>query len=127
MLRLFLCLCLIWTCGQPAGQGVVPENMQNDKAEKAKQEIVAAGKAFAEMAQTHSLREAFLAFAAADAAMLRGKNLIRGREEIEKYFDQQTLKDARLEWAPDFVDAAASGDLGYTFGKYTLSGEDAAA
>ena len=28
---------------------------------------------------------------------------------------------AKLEWIPDFVDVSASGDLGYTYGKYTIT------
>jgi len=32
--------------------------------------------------------------------------------------------DQQLEWAPDFVDVSSSGDLAYTYGKFTFSFKD---
>ncbi|MFC2138829.1 YybH family protein, partial [Bacteroidota bacterium] len=30
----------------------------------------------------------------------------------------------KLEWKPDYIDVSTSGDLGYTFGKFTFSAKD---
>lgn len=77
---------------------------------------------FCERAGENGIAEAFLFYAAEDAVLNRNDVLIKGKEEIKKYFDKQTIRDIKLEWAPDFVDVAASGDIAYTFGKYTFSG-----
>ncbi|MGE5549414.1 MAG: YybH family protein [Bacteroidota bacterium] len=64
---------------------------------------------------------------AADGAVLhREGRLIEGRQAIAAYYEQRAADDARLEWTPDFVEVAASGDLGYTYGKFIYEGKDRA-
>ena len=46
------------------------------------------------------------------------------RTAFLEYFKKQNLKDVELEWLPDFIDVAKSGDLAYTYGKYTFSSKD---
>ncbi|MFC2028933.1 YybH family protein [Chloroflexota bacterium] len=88
------------------------------------QEIVETEKAFARHAKEKGLKEAFLIFASDDAVLSRGEQLIKGREAIADHFDRSTMTDVNLEWEPDFVDAAESGDLGYTYGKFKFEGTD---
>ena len=45
-------------------------------------------------------------------------SLVKGPAEIEKYYTQRKTEGHQLEWTADFADAAASGELGYTYGKY---------
>jgi ketosteroid isomerase-like protein len=71
------------------------------------------------MAKEEGIEKAFTTFAAADAVLMRGNKLIEGIKNIEEHYKNQTSKG--LSWAPDFVDVAASGDLGYTYGHYTYS------
>ena len=87
-------------------------------------EILDTEKAFAQLVKEKGLKTGFLAYAADEAVLSRGGKLIKGKKEIEEFFDKQTLKDVRLEWVPDFVSVSASGDLGYTYGKYTLEAVD---
>ncbi|MCX6240170.1 MAG: hypothetical protein NTY07_21955, partial [Bacteroidia bacterium] len=47
----------------------------------------------------------------------------KGKEAIRKQYASFPRK-AKLDWAPDFADVSASGDLGYTYGKYTLTSTD---
>lgn len=93
---------------------------QSKTVENLKNEIVQAEAEFNQMATDQGIPAAFEAFAADDAAILRGDSLIRGREAIKKYYDQRyDGKDKIvLTWKPDFVEVAASGDLGYTYGSY---------
>jgi ketosteroid isomerase-like protein len=72
------------------------------------------------MATDQGIPAAFEAYAADDAVILRGDSLIQGKKAIRKYYDQRyDGKDkVVLAWKPDFVEAAASGDLGYTYGSY---------
>jgi len=92
--------------------------------EQFKSEILDTEKAFAQLVKEKGLKTGFLAYAADDAVLSRGGKLIKGKKAIEAYFDQQTIKNIRLEWVPDFVSVSASGDLGYTFGKFTFEAID---
>ena len=92
----------------------------NEKSiEKWKQEIRETELKFAKMAKDEGIEKAFTTYAAEDAVLMRNNDLIIGLENIEIHYKNQTSKG--LDWAPDFVDVAASGDLGYTYGHYTYS------
>ena len=101
-------------------------DVKQESIESWKAEIVATEKAFAQMAKEKSIAEAFIHFAADDAVIMRGNAVIVGREQIIKHFNpgQSSPDRLSLEWAPDFVEVAASGDLGYTYGKYIYTKTD---
>ena len=92
--------------------------------EKYKNEIVQVELDFAATAKKEGVPKAFLAYAADDAVLQRGNKIINGKQAIKVYFDRQTLREVKLEWAPDFVDVSDAGDLAYTYGKYTFSAKD---
>jgi len=93
-------------------------------SEKVETEIFETEKAFARLAKEEGLKTAFLAFASDEAVLNRGEQLIKGKEAIADYFDKSTMTNVTLDWKPDFVSAASSGDLGYTYGKYSLEATD---
>jgi ketosteroid isomerase-like protein len=96
-------------------------NMKEDSMEKWKREIVNTEKEFAEMAVKEGIPKAFLTYAAEDVVLMRNNTVLKGKEAIKSYFENQTFKEVKLEWAPDFVDVSSSGDLGYTYGPYTFT------
>jgi ketosteroid isomerase-like protein len=100
--------------------------MENKKPafEQWKAEVVSTEEAFAQMADEEGMTAAFLHFAAEDAVLQRGNTVIKGKNDIRTYLNQQTLQEVNLKWHPDFVEVAASGDLAYTYGKYTFSAVD---
>lgn len=55
--------------------------------------------------------------------LLRNNNLVIDKKEITNHFENQPSKnkEVTLTWKIDFIEVAASGDLGYTYGKYTYS------
>ena len=89
--------------------------------EKSKEEVMITESAFALMAKDKGIAAAFYAFAADDAVIRRGPNVIKGREAIREFYEKQP-PTGELQWAPDFADV--SGDLGYTYGKFTFSEKD---
>lgn len=99
----------------------------SDKKEQAKKEIAQAEKEFETMAAEKGIAAAFAYFADSTAVM-KGNNdsLIRGKEGIGNLFSADRFKTATVKWSPDFIDAAASGDLGYTYGKYIWQSKDSA-
>jgi ketosteroid isomerase-like protein len=57
---------------------------------------------------------------------MRNDSLIVGKSAVANYFNlkETVSNNASLVWKPDFVEVAASGDLGYTYGKYTYTSTD---
>jgi len=85
------------------------------------EEVIEAEKSFCKMALERGIGEAFLSFADEEAVISRDNHLFRGKGEIEQYYRGQSLNKVRLDWHPDFVDVAQSGDMAWTYGEYTLS------
>ncbi len=98
-------------------------NINNDSPEAWKNEILETEQNFAEMAEKDGIQKAFLAYAADSAVLMRNNILVVGKNSIAEYFKNQTTENnfESLTWKPEFVDVAASGDLGYTYGYYTYS------
>ncbi len=92
----------------------------NDSKEKSRAEIVQAEKDFAQRAKENGAADAFYAFAADSAVIKRGSLVIKGKDAIKEFYEKQPAGE--LQWSPDFADA--SGDLGYTYGKFTFSLKD---
>ncbi len=89
--------------------------------EKWKGELLEAEREFAEMASKDGISEAFTAFAAEDAVLLRNNLLIIGKNSLKENFKHQIPGNVSLTWKPDFVDVSRCGDLGYTYGRYVYT------
>ena len=109
-LPLFALLFILTACTQ-----------KEESIEKWKKEIAETEKAFTLMAQSDGIAEAFLSFAAEDAVLMRNNTLIQGKEKIKALLQSEESENVSLVWEPDFVDVSASGDLGYTYGKFTYT------
>ncbi len=97
-------------------------NPDSDQIETWKQEIIEAEKAFADLAKTEGIHTAFVTFAADDAALMRGNQLIKNKTGIDSFYQGNDIKT--LTWVPEFIDVAASGDLAYTYGPFTFTAID---
>ncbi len=75
--------------------------------------LVEAEREFSKTSEKKGIREAFLAFLAADAILFR-PNAVNGRQ----YVTEQPEDKGTLTWSPVFAEASAAGDLGYTTGPY---------
>ena len=93
-----------------------------DSTESWKQEIRDAEQQFAQMVQKEGIHNAFVAYAADDAAMMRNNSVIKGKTAIDDFYKNSNSKT--LDWSPDFVDVSTSGDLGYTYGTYNYTYKD---
>ena len=86
------------------------------------QEIIDVEKAFAEMVKRDGLHDAFVAFAADEAVLMRRQQLVKGKAAIDAFYQGNDVKT--LSWAPEFVEVAASGDLAYTYGPFIFTSVD---
>lgn len=88
--------------------------------EDIKNEIFRTEKAFEKMTSEKGIAEAFYHFADENAVIKRENDtLITGDENIKIFYEKKGLKDAIVTWTPDFIDVSESGDMAYTYGKYT--------
>lgn len=73
------------------------------------------------MAKEEGIATAFYTFADDSAVIRRGPGVIKGKQAIKEFYEKQP-QSGELQWSPDFADV--SGDLGYTYGKFTFSLKD---
>lgn len=101
------------------------EEKKKGGKEKAKQEIGQAEKDFEKMAAEKGIAEAFW-FYADSAAVIRKRDesLVHGKDSIRQLFSGDYFKTATVKWSPDHIDAAESGELGYTYGHYVWQSKD---
>jgi len=104
---LILIMIMAAGCSSPSEKGI----------EKYKAQIIQTELDFAKMADEAGVAAAFYEFSADSAVIGRGGKIIKGREAIREYYEKNLAPGTRLQWAPDFADV--SGDIGYTWGKYT--------
>lgn len=100
---------------------------QNINKDKIKEEILQAEKAFEKMTSDKGIADAFYFYADENAVIKRENDtLIKGKENIKIYYNHKKLKNAKVNWTPDFIDVSECGTLGYTYGKYvwTIKNED---
>ena len=96
---------------------VVAAGCSRPSVDDAKSEILAADKAFCATSVKDGPQAAFEEYCASDAKLLSSPKV--GRSAIIEAF-RDLPKTASLTWDPASVDVAASGELGYTWGRYTL-------
>ena len=84
-----------------------------------KHEILETEQAFAKMVSEEGLHKAFVAFADNNAVIMRNNELVIGKPAIDQFYDGVNSKG--LDWTPDHIDVAASGDLAYTYGHYVFT------
>jgi ketosteroid isomerase-like protein len=98
--------------------------LDSNSIEKYKGEVLQRERAFAQMAKDEGIEKAFLYFAADSAVLNRNDKIYKGPDQFKKYFSNPIWKRARLQWQPDYIDVSKSGDLAYTYGRYTFSVTD---
>ncbi|MCF6133340.1 YybH family protein [Flavobacterium wongokense] len=93
--------------------------------EALKAEIFKAEDDFKNMAQTKGIQEAFYTFADSNAVMKRDNDsLIKGKEAVREFFNDEKFKKASVTWKPEFVGVSDDGTLAYTYGKYVWTTTD---
>ncbi len=100
--------------------------IKTDSSESGKQQILATEKEFEKMTAEKGWAESFSYFADDSAVLQSEEGIIKGKTAIKAHYSNSKYKDVSLRWDADFVDVARSGDLAYTYGKYTFTAVDTA-
>ncbi|MGL1893469.1 MAG: hypothetical protein OCD02_17665 [Spirochaetaceae bacterium] len=85
-----------------------------------KNELKAVENAFCKKAKEIGIDKAFLLFIADNGVINRDSKIYKGQDGLLQYFTNATTDNIDLIWTPDYVDVATSGDIGYTYGSYTM-------
>lgn len=95
------------------------------KIEQERAGLIRTDNEFSRMSAEKGVSAAFLTYMGENATLLlNGSEPISGSDKIRAYYAQAS-PSTHLTWKPTNADIAASGDLGYTFGTYLLTGTDA--
>jgi ketosteroid isomerase-like protein len=95
-----------------------------DLSKQAQQEIMTADIAMSDMAAREGFFRTLLSYADTGVVKLKeGEYPVIGKTSLEKYWAGKT-DFKTLTWKPFKGEAARSGDIGYTLGKWELAGKD---
>ncbi|MBE0642237.1 MAG: nuclear transport factor 2 family protein [Bacteroidales bacterium] len=84
--------------------------------------IVATDLAFSYLCREKGMKEAFLAYAAEDILLYRdGPGIIYGRNALRELYNTIELPAMEFSWMPEGARVAESGELGYSWGEYTIT------
>lgn len=85
------------------------------------EELFEADRNFSATAEKIGFNKAFIEFAHSDAVLLRENNMpLVGKTAITQLFENANSQGVHFTWEPLAGDIAQSGELGYTYGIYTL-------
>lgn len=112
-----LALAALTACAPP--QPPAPAAPDFAAMEKALMDADRAFAAAVAAAAPENRAQAWAAWFAADGVQLYGGEINRGHDAVTALMQPSFAQGFVLEWEPEFVVAAASGDLGYTIGRYT--------
>jgi len=95
--------------------------IKRDKMGREEELIRKTDLAFSEYSMKNGFTEAFLHYASDDAVLLRKNSMpVKGIEAITSVYGKMDDSNLVLSWEPLFVKVSSSGDLGYSYGRYTL-------
>lgn len=108
---LLFCFVLIFACTE-----------QKVDLEASKEKLMEMDREFAAMSLEQGQVKAFLHYMADNAVIYPQKGFpVEGRKMFEEITKSAPSSGGTLEWEPSYADVAASGDIGYTLGKYKLT------
>ena len=101
---------------------IILVSCKSPSSEVSVSELVEIEKAFSDMSHEKGMIAAFKYFADEEAVLLRDNNYpIVGRGALAMYLSEIDDSEFTLSWEVEDAKIAASGDLGYTYGIYTIN------
>ena len=95
------------------------------RMEKFKQEMMDADRSFSELSKEKGMNNAFETYCAEDGVILRPENMpYVGKQTIKELLQKSDDTAIHLTWEPSDGKVSRSGDLGFTYGIYTMALKD---
>ena len=119
LIALAICFC---SCNQqPSGHHHLSKKERVERRDSLKGDLLKTDLAFSQLSEDKGRNAAFLAYADSGATMLRNFSTpTTGLDAVAKLLAQFPDTAAKLTWLPISSDVAMSGELGYTYGTYTV-------
>ena len=96
--------------------------------ETLRQELIDADLAFSELSREKGMNHAFLSYCADDGVLLRPESMpVTGKEAIRELISQNDDSVIQLTWEPSDAKVSKSGDMGFTYGIFTMKLKDGTA
>lgn len=113
----FICLLFLVSCDL-----ITPHGMQTTSANVS--EVLQADKEFSDMSKHIGIKKAYMEYMSDEGVLLRPDFLpIAGAAAVD-YISTLADEDYELSWEPKGGMIANSGELGFTYGVYSLKTED---
>jgi ketosteroid isomerase-like protein len=92
-----------------------------DRVERLNHQLLEADRAFSLLSMHQGANRAFETYAASEAVLLRPDHMpLEGKEALMEVYRDRDDSTFELTWEPLHARVARSGELGYTYGVYTL-------
>lgn len=115
LLFLLTCSCLI-SC------------TSSSSLEKMRLEVMETDRAFSELSKEKGMNHAFTTYCASDGVLLRPQSMpITGKEAVSELIHQTDDSVIQLTWEPLEARVSRSGDMGFTYGVFTMQLKDGTA
>jgi ketosteroid isomerase-like protein len=108
-------------CNNNTGRHHLSKEAMYARMDSLRGDLLKTDLAFAELSEQKGRNQAFIAYAAENATFLRPYSMpVTGRDTIINLFKEHPDTGYTLTWVPIRADVARSGDLGFTYGTYSL-------
>ena len=115
LLFLLACTCLICCTSSSA-------------LEEMRLELMEADRAFSELSLEKGMNHAFTTYCASDGVLLRPQSMpVTGKEAVSELVYQNDDSAVQLTWEPLEAKVSKSGDMGFTYGVFTMQLKDESA
>jgi len=119
---LAVCFC---SCNQKTGRPHRTEKEIVARQDSLKGDLLKTDLAFSQLSEEKGRNAAFIEYADSSATMLREFSMpTTGKDAIAKLLNQYPDTGAKITWLPISSDVARSGELGYTYGTYTIESKN---
>ena len=116
------CLC---SCNQKPARPHRSEKEIIARQDSLKDDLLKTDIAFSRLSEEKGRNSAFIEYADSEATMLREYSMpTSGKDAIAKLLSQYPDSNTKITWLPITSDVARSGDLGYTYGTYTIESKN---
>jgi len=93
--------------------------------EKLKKELMDTDIAFSELSREQGMNHAFISYCATDGVLLRPRSMpITGKDAVSELVSLNDDSAFQLTWEPTDAKVSKSGDMGFTYGIYTMQLKD---